>query len=99
MLTIGASIEERTRSLTCNSESDRLKRNILHFWRRHPYAKFSGDCIYYAIGNSKSEIIESLQDFVVAGVLDVTNEHKTDFYSLTTDDDKRSLVQAFAFQT
>jgi len=99
MLELATKIEEPTKSLSNESKSDRLKRNIMHFWHRHPYAKFSGDCIYYAMGSSKNEIIESLQDFVVAGILDVTAEHNTSFYSLTTDMDKRNLVQVFTLQT
>ena len=77
------------------SKAARLKNNIVHFWRRHPYAKFTEDCIYYAMGYSKNEIVESLEDFVVAGILDVTTKHKTNFYSLTVDEDKRDLIQAF----
>jgi hypothetical protein len=98
MLELATIIENRTNSLLSENESNGLKRDICHFLYKHPYAKFSGDCVYYATDYGKNEIRESFQDFVLAGILNVTTEHNTSFYSLTTDEELRNLALTFTVQ-
>lgn len=76
--------------------SNRVERELLIFWSRHPNAKFGRLAMFYAIDCHRSELDNALRAQVEAKLVDICCEHGQTFYSLTGDETKRQSVLALA---
>jgi DNA-binding transcriptional ArsR family regulator len=72
--------------------SDRLKSEILSFWSRHPYDKFTTSVISCALGFSKLEVSRALKALADNGLIDSCVLGDLTLYNLTTDETKRMPV-------
>ena len=71
---------------------DRLKREILAFWGRHPQAKFSLATMACALDCRKLDMERSLRAMVNAGLVDTYCYNGQPFYSLTADEQRRRPI-------
>ncbi len=70
----------------------RLEMGILSFWSRHPATKFSQPAITYAMDSNKLDMQQALDALVSKGLLQRHTANGVALYSLTADDERRSLV-------
>ena len=72
---------------------NRIKRELLLFWGRHPNARFTKFALCYAVDCSGLQAEQSLKSHMEAGLVEeLTNERGLTFYSLTDDEAKRQLI-------
>jgi len=71
-----------------------LKQDLLIFWRRYPYARFTSGIIARAVDrNRRVDVEEALECFVQAELLEKHTQQGLPFYRLTTiDTSKRDCV-------
>ena len=70
-----------------------LKLDLLYFWSRYPYAKFTAGAISRALGcKRRTDVEEALDSFVKASLLDKLTDRALPFYCLTADVSKRECV-------
>lgn len=95
--TLNSLTEEDLYSFLEEHGNNRVKRELLAFWGRHPDAKFSRLVICYALDCSKLETKGTLKLMVEKGLLDEnsTNNGVT-LYSLTRNEEKRRPVLELA---
>lgn len=84
--------EEQLSRFVEEHTSDRLKSEILSFWSRHPYDKFTTSIIACALGLSKLEVSRALKALMDTGLVDSCNQGDLTLYNLTTDETKRKPV-------
>ena len=71
----------------------RLKLDLLFFWNRHPYAKFSSGIIADALDyQRKVDVEEALQWLVEAQLVEKDTSQGVPVYFLTTDHENRQRV-------
>jgi len=75
---------------------NRVKRELIAFWGRHPNAKFSRRVICYALDWNKLEADRALRALVDAGVVDTHKHNGLTLYSLTMNEEKRRPVVELA---
>jgi len=64
-----------------------LKRDLLLFWRRYPYARFTSGIVARAVDrNRRVDVEEVLECFVQADLLEKHTQQGLPFYRLTTVD-------------
>jgi hypothetical protein len=76
--------------------NNRVKRELLAFWGKHPDANFSRRVICYALNCGKLEAEGALRAMVEEGLLDKHITNGVTLYSLTTDEEKRRPVLELA---
>ena len=77
--------------------NNRVKRELLLFWVRHPNAKFNRSAICYAAGCNKQDAERALMTMVEGGLLDTCpNGNGVTLYSLTRKEDIRRPVLELA---
>jgi len=72
-----------------------LKLDLLSFWSRYPYAKFTSGIIARALDctrNRRVDIKEALESFVKAELIEKHTRQGLPFYCLTADPEKRQRV-------
>ena len=70
-----------------------LKLDLLFFWNRYPYAKFTSGIIAHAVHcNRRVDIEEALESFVKAMLIEKHTRQGLPFYCLTADPEKRQWV-------
>jgi hypothetical protein len=70
-----------------------LKLDLLFFWRKYPYAKFTSGIIARALDcKRKVDIEEALESFVKASLIERHTRQGLPFYCLTADPEKRQCV-------
>jgi hypothetical protein len=69
-----------------------LKRDLLRFWNRYPYAKFTSGIIAHALHNRKVDIEEALESLVNAMLIEKHTRRGLPFYCLTAEPEKRQWV-------
>jgi len=70
-----------------------LKRDLLFFWNKYPYAKFTSGIIARALDcNRRVDIKEVLESFVKAEFIEKHTQQGLPFYCLTADPEKRQWV-------
>lgn len=70
-----------------------LKRDLLQFWRRHPFAKFTCGIIAGVLECKKRVYVEeALECFVHAELIDREVQRGLPYYSLTTNPSRRKTV-------
>lgn len=70
-----------------------LKLDLLYFWSKYPYAKFTVAIIARALGcKRRMDVEEALDSFVKDNVVDRHLEKGLPFYSLTSDAGNRECV-------
>ncbi|MDP2954039.1 MAG: hypothetical protein Q8O76_12075, partial [Chloroflexota bacterium] len=76
--------------------SDPVKRDLVAFLGRHPYAKFTRHAIYCAFLCKKPDMDSALGSMVEMGLVDEYGHNGSVFYSLTGDEDKRQAILQLA---
>lgn len=72
---------------------NRVKRELLDFWSRHPDAKFSRYALCFALDCGKLEADRALRDMIDTGLVDKHANNGLTLYSLTrNNEEKRQLV-------
>jgi hypothetical protein len=70
-----------------------LKLDLLCFWSRYPYAKFTAGTIAHALGcKRRIDVEEALDSFVKDNLVDKHTDRGLPFYCLTGDAGKRECV-------
>ncbi len=70
-----------------------LKLDLLFFWSKYPYAKFTSGIIARALDcKRKMDIEEALESFVKASLIEKHTRQGLPFYCLTADPEKRQWV-------
>jgi hypothetical protein len=70
-----------------------LKLDLLFFWKRYPYAKFTSGIIAHALHcNRRVDIEEALESFVKAMLIERHTRQGLPFYCLTADPEKRQWI-------
>ena len=70
-----------------------LKLDLLFFWSKYPYAKFTSGIIARALAcNRKADIEEALESFVKARLIEKHTRQGLPFYCLTGDPEKRQCI-------
>jgi hypothetical protein len=70
-----------------------LKLDLLYFWSKYPYAKFTAGIITRALGGRRRvDVEEALDSFVKDNLVDKHTDKGLPFYSLTSDASKRECV-------
>ena len=70
-----------------------LKLDLLYFWSKYPYAKFTIGIITRALGcKRRVDVEEALDSFVKDNLVDKHTDKGLLFYSLTSDASKRECV-------
>jgi len=70
-----------------------LKLDLLYFWSKYPYAKFTVGIIARALGcKRRVDVEEALDSFVKDNVVDKHTDKGLPLYSLTGDASKRECV-------
>lgn len=70
-----------------------LKLDLLLFWNKYPYAKFTSGIIAHALDCSRRmDIEEALESLVKAKLVEKHTQRGLLFYCLTTDPEKRQWV-------
>jgi hypothetical protein len=70
-----------------------LKLDLLYFWSRYPYAKFTAGIITQALGsNRRIDVEEALDSMVKENLVDKHVDKGLPFYCLTSDASKRECV-------
>jgi hypothetical protein len=69
-----------------------LKRDLLRFWNRYPYAKFTSGIIAHALHNRKVDIEEALESLVKATLIEKHTRQGLLFYCLTADPERRQWI-------
>ncbi len=70
-----------------------LKLELLFFWNKYPYAKFTSGIIARALAcNRRVDIEEALESFVKARLIEKHTRQGLPFYCLTADPEKRQWV-------
>jgi len=70
-----------------------LKRDVLDFWRRYPYAKFTCGIVARAVSSKRRlDVEEALECLVRAELLDKHIQQGMPFYSLTAEPSRRQNV-------
>lgn len=70
-----------------------LKLDLLYFWSRYPYAKFTAGAIARALGcKRRTDVEEALDSFVRDNLVDKHTDRALPFYCLTDDAGKRACV-------
>jgi len=75
--------------------NDRLKKELLAFWNRHPNGGFLASIISSALDYRKIEVKKALEELVKTGLIDTYIQSSLTLYSLTKDENKRELVSRF----
>ena len=72
----------------------RLKHDLLFFWRKYPYARFTSGIVARAVDrNRRIDVEEALERFVQAELLEKHTQQGLPFYRLTTvDSSKRECI-------
>lgn len=83
---------ERLEQFLVENVGSRLESAILSFWSRHPYTAFSQPVIMYALDSNKLDIQQALESLMSRGLLQRHTANGVAMYSLTADDERRSLV-------
>jgi hypothetical protein len=96
METLTVSTQEELYRFLEKHGNNRVKRELLDFWGRHPGTKFSRYAICFALDCGKLEADRNLRDMVDAGLLDNHANNGLSFYSLTRNEEKRRLVLELA---
>lgn len=73
-----------------------IERDLYLFWGMHPRAKFSKPIISYVLDCNKRELEILLQTMVEAGLVETNIQNGVTLYSLTTNEEKRRLIQEYA---
>lgn len=76
--------------------NNRVKRELLNFWGRHPDARFSRYAICFALDCGKLEAEKALRAMVDAGLVDNHKNNGLTLYSLTKNEEKRRRVLELA---
>jgi len=76
--------------------NNRVKRELLSFWGRHPEAKFSRYAICFALDCGKLEVEKALRAMVDGGLVDNHTNNGLTLYSLTKNEEKRRPVLELA---
>ena len=72
---------------------NRVKRELLLFWGKHPNATFAKFALCYAVDCSGLQVEQALKEHTEAGIVEkYPNERGLCFYSLTSDEAKRQQV-------
>ena len=75
----------------------RLKRDLLFFWNKYPYAKFAPAIIAHALGcNRRVEMEEALEALVKDELVEKDTRLTLPVYCLTADREKRQRVLALS---
>jgi len=73
-----------------------LKLDLLFFWSKYPYAKFTPGIIARALDcNRRVDMVEALESFVEAELVERHIRRGLHFYSLTADPERREWVLNF----
>lgn len=87
------STEEEFLRFLGDCATDRLKRELLAFWGRHPNARFSRGVICCALDFARLDVDRALKQMVETGLVELwTQNDSTPLYSLTTDEEIRHLA-------
>ena len=71
----------------------RLKTDLLFFWNRYPYAKFTAGVIAHAVSCvRKADVEEALEGLAIDDLIEKHTQQGQLFYCLTTDPEKREPV-------
>lgn len=71
---------------------DRIRIELLDFWRRHPNARFAVGAISCALDCRRLETRRALVELVENGVVDTVFQNGLTLYFLTPDEARRRLV-------
>ncbi len=70
-----------------------LKLDLLYFWSKYPYAKFSAGIIARALGcKRRADLEEALDTFVKHNLVEKYTDKGLPFYCLTADPGKRECI-------
>ena len=70
-----------------------LKTDLLFFWNRYPYAKFTAGVIAHAVSCvRKADVEEALENLATDELIEKHTQQGQLFYCLTTDPEKREPV-------
>lgn len=70
-----------------------LKLDLLYFWNKHPYAKFTSGVITHIVDSKRRfDVKEALEAFADAEIIEKHVEHGLPFYCLTTAPEKREPI-------
>ena len=70
-----------------------LKLDLLLFWNKHPYAKFTSSAIARTLERRRrAEVEEALDGMVHEAIVEKHSDQGQPFYCLTSDPDKRRYV-------
>jgi hypothetical protein len=76
-----------------------LKLDLLFFWSKYPYAKFTSGIIARALDcKRKMDIEEALDSFVKASLIEKHTRQGLPFYCLTADPEKRQSVLSLSIR-
>jgi hypothetical protein len=92
METLTVSIQEGLYHFLEEHGNNRIKRELLDFWGRHPDARFSRYVICFALDCGKLEAERALKAMVDAGLVDNHENNGVTLYSLTKNEEKRRPV-------
>jgi len=95
METANVSTEEGLYRFLEEYGNNRVKRELLAFWGKHPNARFTRWAIY-GLDWSKLEANRGLSALVGGGVVDTHSHNGLTFYSLTNNEEKRRPVLELA---
>ncbi len=92
---MSAEIENKNRVIEFTKEHANtwLKLDMLYFWSKYPYAKFTIGIIARALGcKRRVEVEEALDSFIKDDLVEKHTDKGLPFYCLTADPGKRECV-------